>query len=263
MYYANNGEGKRVYIDDANREEKYFCPFCNSSMIMKCGKLVCHHFAHAAKQTCDPWYKGNGKSKWHRNMQAMFPPEKQEVIVWNEDHSIFHIADVVIENSENENNYVYEFQHSTISPDAFIERSQYYLDLGYSLVWIFDYCTVDSPKIVFRDETYQGEYFDKYIWPGRDRIRTLESKEVREFFYETNCNSKGKLFVFFYVRTGPGESKLITYTDERPYSKWEFKNPFRLEEKYLKPYFLRSDDLTEFYATTWDKQEFEKFIVQK
>lgn len=266
MYYATNEEGNRIYIDDAIRKEKYYCPFCNSRMIMKCGQIVCHHFAHKANRTCDPWYNGNSKSKWHRYMQSMFSPENQEVIIWNEDHSIFHIADVVKTNKSSTKKYVYEFQHSSISADAFIERSLYYLDLGYTLIWVFDYCTLQSPKVIFRAEgTYQSDIhknLHKYVWPGKDRVRLFDSDDMRDFLNETNCNENGNLFAFFFVRTGLGEEKQITYGDTWSHIKWEYKNPFQLEEKYLKIHFSYSDDLSDFYATTWDKQVFEEYLVQ-
>lgn len=261
MYYANDEQGIRVFIDAAEKKNSYFCPACGRRMIIKRGKIKCHHFAHEAKSVCDPWYNGNEKSLWHQEMQSMFLPEEQEVVVWNENGTVFHVADAIKQSQEGP--IVYEFQHSPISGDDFIERSSYYLNLGYRLVWIFDYCTKSRPKnILFTEEQYIYKYrtLYRFVWPGRDRVKLFDSYDMSSFLSECECNNGGKLRVYFFVSTGLGEEIHYEY-DIWDYEKWEFVDPFRRENYYIKPYFSFTDDLSDFYASAYKKEIFEKYYV--
>lgn len=47
MYIANDKNGERVHIESAKRGLEYFCPICNSSVILKIGPIKAHHYAHA------------------------------------------------------------------------------------------------------------------------------------------------------------------------------------------------------------------------
>ena len=73
-------------------ESHYYCPACKSRMIIKRGKIIAPHFAHKTKGQCDPWYTGK-MSQWHRKLQNKFPPDMQEVILWNDDNTEYHVAD--------------------------------------------------------------------------------------------------------------------------------------------------------------------------
>ena len=64
MFFANNEYGTRTYIDDADAKQTYLCPVCNAPLLQKRGKIMAHHFAHKAKDNCDPWYSGK-MSAWH------------------------------------------------------------------------------------------------------------------------------------------------------------------------------------------------------
>lgn len=260
MFYANNTQGLRTFIDEAEKSNSYFCPACGKQMVIRRGKIICHHFAHKANCICDPWYNGNGKSLWHRKMQAMFCTDQQEVIVWDKNRTVFHVADAVKQCRDG--SVVYEFQHSPISGDDFIERSRYYLKLGYKLVWIFDYCTQSPPKtILYTKEQYEYEGKEVYhfVWPGRDRIKLFDSYEVRSFLSE-ECKSGGKLSVYFFVSTGLGRQIQCEY-DFRDYVKWEYEDPFHRNSFYIAPYFSLTDDLSEFYARAYEKESFEHHYI--
>lgn len=118
-FFANNAYGKRTYIDDADPKQMYVCPVCKYPMIQKRGRIMTHHFAHKSKVTCDPWYSGK-MSAWHKEMQDLFPHHCQEIIVRDDEHGEYHIADVVFK--KNSKYYVVEFQHSAISYDEILIR---------------------------------------------------------------------------------------------------------------------------------------------
>lgn len=50
--FALDTKGKFVWIDNANREEDYFCPECSSKMIVVKGDETAHHFRHHVDTNC-------------------------------------------------------------------------------------------------------------------------------------------------------------------------------------------------------------------
>lgn len=259
MFYAMSKNQIRTHIDDAVAKEPYFCPACHCRLRLKRGKIVSHHFAHEAGAHCDPWYRENGKTKWHQDMQAKFEPEEQEIVIWNADHSEYHIADAV--KKMRDRKLVFEFQHSPISPDEFIERSQYYLNLGYTLVWVFDYATLTPPKRLFYLEDVfvdsRGSKVRQFFWPGKDRVKLFDQVDVRDFLLENKCNRGGNLVVYFYVSTGVGVYGYHQYNDETFAYTWGYRDPLQRKAVYLKADFFNHDELSEFYASVYDKEKFD------
>jgi competence protein CoiA len=88
-----------------------FCPSCGSSLIPKCGQILCWHWSHKTLD-CDPWYEP--ESEWHRNWKNLFPDDWQEVTIGN------HRADVKTPHG------VVEFQASSISSTEVQEREDFY-----------------------------------------------------------------------------------------------------------------------------------------
>lgn len=129
MLFSNDKNSNRVYAIDAEPNEEYFCPICNHSVILKCGEINAAHFAHKSNTCYDDW--NYDMSEWHKIRQSLFPKECQEVVVKNK-YGKTHRADVLI------NNTVIEFQHSSITANEFDDRNNFFLGLGYRLVWVFD-----------------------------------------------------------------------------------------------------------------------------
>ena len=129
MLFANDKNGNRVYAIDAEPGKEYFCPICNSKVVLKSGEVNIPHFAHKNNTCYDDW--NYDMSYWHKKRQSFFPKECQEVIVKNEFGQI-HRADVLVGNT------VIEFQHSNITASEFDARNDFFLGLGYRLVWVFD-----------------------------------------------------------------------------------------------------------------------------
>lgn len=108
---ATNLRMQYALIDNRRCEalpgEKGLCPICSANMIAKCGPRVIHHWAHAHRQNCDPWWEN--ETLWHRDWKNLFPPEWREVAHVAPDGEI-HRADV-----KTANGIVIELQHSAIS----------------------------------------------------------------------------------------------------------------------------------------------------
>ncbi|WP_218834777.1 competence protein CoiA family protein [Burkholderia ubonensis] len=55
-------------VEDERREAfpggQGVCPTCGVATIAKCGPRVMHHWAHASRRDCDPWWEN--ETPWHR-----------------------------------------------------------------------------------------------------------------------------------------------------------------------------------------------------
>lgn len=179
MIFANNINGEKTYIDDALRDEDYFCPVCGEKLICKYGKIRSHHFAHQPGTECrDSWHYD--MSDWHSTWQSFFPKENQEIVFSKDGEK--HRADVVVGNT------VIEFQHSRISADEFYERNIFYHSLGKKIIWVFDADEIldYSPDIFnYKDDiesqnvyglnTSSGIFAEKFIRKSADIIFFCDS----------------------------------------------------------------------------------------
>ena len=135
MLFASDYNDQRVHIDDTRSNQEYYCPYCGAPLITKKGDIRKHHFAHKKDCICsDTWAKhgsgGYDLSPWHTEWQSRFPKENQEVKLVLGDTR--HRADVLIDRT------VVEFQHSIMPAADFDDRNNFYSNLGYKVVWLFD-----------------------------------------------------------------------------------------------------------------------------
>lgn len=247
MFFAINEYGIRTYIGDVDTNQAYFCPACNAPVLRKCGDVVAHHFAHKARGICDPWHSGK-MSAWHKEMQNLFPQEYQEVIVSN-NIGERHIADAVFEKGSM--TYVVEFQHSTISSKEFVSRTDFYVNQGYGVVWIFDFCSILSPKVLPKVLYYTEEPDTNWIrvlWPGRDRVKFLDSIDFSKY--------GKKIHIYFHVSTGKAYRRLIESDDFCDRESWNYIDPFHREQLF---FYLDLDSFQssrEFYALPYSEESF-------
>ena len=83
------------------------CQLCGRAMVAKCGSVKVWHWAHAASDACDPWWRG--ETAWHREWKSHFPQDWTEV-VHVADNGERHFADV-----KTPTGWVCEFQNSPIA----------------------------------------------------------------------------------------------------------------------------------------------------
>lgn len=117
-------------VDDTRREAfpggRGACPVCGAATIAKCGKRVLHHWAHAGRLDCDPWWEN--ETEWHRAWKNLFPQECREVSHIAPDGEI-HRADI-----KTPTGIVIEVQHSTMTDTERQARETFYGNL----IWIID-----------------------------------------------------------------------------------------------------------------------------
>jgi hypothetical protein len=95
-------------------------------MIAKCGPRILHHWAHAGRRDCDPWWEN--ETPWHREWKSLFPENCREVGHVAADGEI-HRADV-----KTSTGIVIEFQHSAMGDAERLSREAFYGNL----VWVID-----------------------------------------------------------------------------------------------------------------------------
>ena len=157
MLFASDYNDNRTHIDDTHSNQEYYCPYCGAPLITKKGDVRQHHFAHKQNHVCsDTWaHSGSGSydvSPWHNEWQSLFPRENQEVKLVLGDTK--HRADILIDRT------VVEFQHSIMPVAAFDNRNNFYFNLGYKVVWLFDLSDLyENGQLAYRSEA-DGLVFD-------------------------------------------------------------------------------------------------------
>lgn len=132
MIVAIDKDFNRIHIEDAVVKQECYCPYCGERLSQKRYTDRRSHFAHYPKSICkDTWAGSYDMSDWHYDWQNSFPKDNQEVMLALGD--IKHRADVLIGRT------VTEFQRSNISSKAFSDRNNFYFNLGYKVIWVFDF----------------------------------------------------------------------------------------------------------------------------
>lgn len=167
MFVALNKDKKRVHISSVLDNEQYYCPICGEELITRKGTTNAHHFAHKNNSNCadrDGWHYD--MSDWHYDWQNQFPVDNQEIIFSK--NGKIHRADVFI------NSTVIEFQHSPIKELEFNDRIDFYKNLGYKVIWIFD--------VIDRDV--------KYLHGSNNERKVFSWKHPIRFLKKINCNDQ-------------------------------------------------------------------------
>lgn len=171
MFVALNKEKRRIDIKDAAIEDELYCPICGKELIKKSGNIRIAHFAHRAGECTDKW--NYDMSEWHYNWQEQFPSENREVVFEKDGKK--HRADIFIKNT------IIEFQHSKLSEKEFKERNNFYLSLGYKVIWVFD--VIED----FSNEKIYNQNSNIYLWnnPIKTFLNFEENKNLIVFLQTT------------------------------------------------------------------------------
>lgn len=122
----------------------YTCEGCGGVLIPRKGSVRVHHFAHASDAECDRW--AQGMTEWHLTGQDRMQELGARLEVPCDGLEFNHRADAVFD----AHSTIVELQHSPISVDVFVERSEFYLSKFENLVWLFD-ARDFADRLEFRD----------------------------------------------------------------------------------------------------------------
>ena len=167
----------------------------------------------------------------------------------DDEHNEYHIADVIFKNGSK--SYVIELQHSAISYNDFVARTNFYMNQGYGIIWIFDFCDINPQKIMYYTEMENSNLI-QVIWPGKDRLRFLDKIDFSE------CDEN--LHIYFHINTGKGRKILIESDNYFDWERWEYIDPFHRERLFIKLYLSEFYSLKEFFALPYPEADFYEML---
>lgn len=180
MLYAYDRNLKKVHIDETISKEEYICPECGVKLITKKGDIRAHHFAHPSGHVCtETWESKHHYSDWHTKWQDAYPRENQEIYL--NLGEVRHRADIIIGKT------VIEFQHSLLTKEEFDERNNFYSNLGYRVIWLFDVSSLYNSKI---KEYCEDESSIKFKWQNPTKGKAFNA-------YDVKC---GRVELFFQMK---------------------------------------------------------------
>lgn len=213
MLFASDFEDNRVHIDDTHSNQEYYCPYCGAPLVTKKGDIRQHHFAHKQSHVCsDTWANGGSHgydlSPWHNEWQSLFPKVNQEVKLCLGETK--HRADVLVDRT------VIEFQHSIMPVKAFDDRNNFYFNLGYKVIWLFDLSdlysigqltykpinnglvfTWKNPKKAFNNYDIQSGCIDLFFQLGSSIVRVTDVSPMGfESFSTTTLMEKNDFLTY-------------------------------------------------------------------
>ena len=197
--FAVDYNDNRVHIDETHSNQQYFCPTCGVPLILKKGNIRQHHFAHTAHHECkDTWTRNReyDLSPWHFEWQSIFPKENQEFTFSLGETK--HRADVLIDRT------VVEFQHSLLPSSRFDDRNNFYFNLGYKVIWLFNVSALyekgnlsysaginelcfswKNPKQAFNAYDVQNGQIDIFLQITDEEKCIVRVKEVSPYGFES------------------------------------------------------------------------------
>lgn len=240
MIVAIDKDFNRVHIEDAVVKREYYCPYCGEPLFQKKGDIRRHHFSHMPKSVCkDSWSGTYDMSTWHYDWQNSFPKDNQEVLLAMGE--IKHRADVLIGRT------VIEFQRSNMSTKAFSDRNTFYFNLGYKVIWVFD---------------FREQYASERLRCDTDRKTFHWTKPKNTFnLYEIIT---GQVELFFQLLDEKEEKCLVKVADIAP-SGFE---KFTVSEWYSKPEFMEYLGVRQGVCTAPDREDlsenedYQNFCIQ-
>ena len=181
MLYANDRNLNKVHIDETNSKEEYTCHHCGALLITKKGDIRVHHFAHSSGHLCtETWKSKREIGEWHNNWQEFYPRDNQEVYL--NLGEVRHRADVIVGKT------VVEFQHSILSKNEFDERNNFYSNLGYRVMWLFDVQELVEKTIIVEKSVVNQEIL--FTWKNPTKAKAFNAYDIKagrtEIFFQMN-----------------------------------------------------------------------------
>ncbi len=263
---------KRISAFTYNKlnDGKVTCPFCNEELNYKHGQINIPHFAHKSDSKCIT-IDNNDMSLWHIAWQNCFPLDNIEV-KFSKNYSLQDYDNFAARNNFNTDNpnakhvddgkkayiqvnhradyaniqsgCVIEFQHSPISPETVAERTAFYNNLGFKVVWVFDIDRFDN-MCTYDDTDYstkwKWKYADKmlmYINPASDYIK---SRVQIWFCSDAKIHTENNI-----PKISDANMWLVTWAN--PYSKQEYWKKYMHNEITMVPYMKWSRFCTKVFS---------------
>lgn len=238
MYIALDENNERVDINNVVSGKTYYCPVCREQLLIRKGQIRKHHFAHLKENECTDSWK-HDMTEWHLNWQECFPIENREIVMRSEDE--IHRTDIFTGET------VIEFQHSPMSPEEFKERNEFYNDLGYKVIWVFDLTDEYSKGRIRCDEICGFIYFEWNIMgvpnPHKGKEKVFEKYDI--------LNNRVEVFLQIADKD---EKKAMVHVGKYAKSYWNKHSGWSFS-RFPTQRFYSKDDFLKFVDGTFDNQE--------
>lgn len=174
--FVNLAEKDKQQIDTL-KNKKWFCPGCKEEVIIKNGSILCAHFAHKNKCSCDIFSENEskehllGKKLIADNCRKFRIPYEVEAFL----PELNQRPDILI-NKE----IAIEFQCSSLSIERFMERTKNYQKHGYQVIWLLGMKLHLTSKIsnLQKNFIYLSKNIGFYVW----ELDVVEKKVMTNFF---------------------------------------------------------------------------------
>ena len=207
--------------EEAKKGQKGICPGCGRPVTAKCGEIVVHHWAHQASEACE--FEREGMTQWHLDWQKEFPEHMREVVVGP------HRADVKT------NDFVIEFQHSSISHEKVQERNEHW-GKDSQVIWVANMQGVAKNAVVYGS----GARWRKELYwiAGKERAQKWVVQMARK---NTAIATQEEFMAFHDPET---ETVYLGMTDDNQYKYfhcWEFTRKEFVELMLLNNWSIEGD----------------------
>ncbi|CAD2078697.1 competence protein CoiA [Jeotgalicoccus coquinae] len=135
MYIANDEHGVQILAHNAVKSGRYFCPVCETPVVLKAGSIKVPHFSHHHILQCSR-YLYKRESLLHLKLKHDLYLELNRYYATAMEYyleSIEQIPDLLIERD-----LALEIQLSRISPELILSRTEGYYKLGMRVMWLLD-----------------------------------------------------------------------------------------------------------------------------
>lgn len=135
MYIANDEQGIQILAHNAVKNGRYYCPVCDTPVVLKAGSVKMPHFSHHHILQCNRYlYKRESllhlklKHDLYLKLNRIYDTAMEYYL-----DSIEQIPDLLIEHD-----LALEIQLSRISPELILSRTAGYYKLGMRVMWLLD-----------------------------------------------------------------------------------------------------------------------------
>ncbi|OFL49188.1 hypothetical protein HMPREF2767_06475 [Nosocomiicoccus sp. HMSC067E10] len=133
MLIAIDKFGNEIDAKDAKRNEKYYCPVCNSEVQLKRGDIKKEHFSHISIHMCER-HLYNRESELHLKLKHDLYFKFGQIFNVKMEYyleRIQQIPDLLIDD-----NHAVEIQLSKVSPTIILNRTKGYKKEGIDVTWL-------------------------------------------------------------------------------------------------------------------------------
>jgi len=164
MIIAINEQNEKWLAEDANKEQQFYCPVCNEKVVLKKGRKKMAHFAHFPNSKCrlDDLIREPESAEHIKIKYSLYHYLKNLGVKNVEVEKYFKEARSDVYFEVNNNKVVIEIQKSTLNPEIFKKRMNFYTKNNIAVIWIIAPSTINK-NIKINDSENEFAEYHKYF----------------------------------------------------------------------------------------------------